>query len=650
MKKYTATTVMLLTLLSIVLPQTASGETTAWDETYIKSILEEHVDIDKTNVSMVIGVIDETGSKVFSRGTRLKNGFGGAVNGDTVYEIGSITKVFTSLVLADMVKRGEVKLDDPVQYYLPESVVAPQKNNKEISLLHLSTHMSGLPREVDNMQPGDWRNPYENYSEELLFEFLNNHTLSRDPGSEFEYSNLGAGLLGYALSLHAEMDYEDMVIDRISNVLNMNDTRITMTKEQTNRSATPYNKDGYPTLRVDIGILDGCGEMRSTVNDLLKFLAVNLGYQETDLSVTVMKTHIEQVNLYDRILGIGLAWLIHNDLGVEVIEHSGSTLGFNSFIGFVKEKGIGVVVLSNSTHNIGDIGMHLLDSRYELTSHHTEISVSSEILDTYTGMYKLAPGVYVTVDRTGSGLFVQFTGDNRYQVYPETETYFFYKVDNAQITFVKGDDESTSHMVLHQGVQDYDIIKLGFAKETPISSGILKTYAGEYRDSGGTVCTVTLESDQLYLQRSDSHPAMLAAVTLNEFYDESGNFLVLFNAGDSGQAGLTIYQGGSAETFQKSSDPSAVSDNLPDGFSLAQNSPNPFNPSTTISYSLPKESTVTLSVYTITGQEVIVFENGIQSAGNHTVIWNANNMPSGVYFYRLCAGTFAETKRMLLVK
>ena len=650
MNKYTMITSILLTILSIVLPLKASGETITWDETYIESILEEHVDIDKTNVSMVIGVIDETGSTVFSRGTRLKNGFGGDVDGDTVYEIGSITKVLTSLILAEMVGRGEVKLDDPVQDFLPESVVVPAKNNKDITLLHLATHMSGLPREVDNMQPGDWRNPYENYSAELLYEFLSDYTLPRDIGAEFEYSNLGVGLLGHALSLKAGMDYEELVVDRICNVLNINDTRITLSKDQINRKATPYDSEGYPTLSIDIGILEGCGEMRSTANDLLKFLETNLGYLETDLSPAIMSTHNEQFNLYDNILGIGLAWLIHNDLGVEVIEHSGSTLGFNSFIGFAKEKGIGVVVLTNSTHTIGDIGLHLLDDRYGLIPHHTEISVSNEILDTYTGMYKLAPGVYVTVNRAGIGLFVQFTGDNRYQVYPETETFFFYKVDNAQITFEKGGNEMTSHMILHQGGQDYEIKKLGNVEEVYVAANVLKTYTGEYRDSEGTVCTVTLESDQLVIQRSDSHPAMLTTVTENEFYDESGNFLVLFDAGDSGQAGLTIYQGGSAEAFRKSSEPSAVSSYLLGGFSLAQNSPNPFNPSTTISYSLPKECSVTLSVYTITGQEIIVLVNGRQSAGNHTIAWNAKNMPSGVYFYRLSAGTFSETKRMLLVK
>src|SRR5208283_4407870 len=119
-----------------------------------------------------------------------------ALDGDTVFEIGSITKVFTALLLADMAQRGEVALTDPVSKYLPKGVKMPGRNGHAIMLQDLATHTSGLPRLPSNMKPKDFMNPYADYTPELLYQFLSSYELPRDPGSKWEYSNLGAGLLG----------------------------------------------------------------------------------------------------------------------------------------------------------------------------------------------------------------------------------------------------------------------------------------------------------------------------------------------------------------------------------------------------------------------------------------------------------------------
>ena len=117
-------------------------------------------------------------------------------DGDTVFEIGSITKVFTSLILADMVERGEVKLDDPVSKFLPASVTVPSRNGRQITLLDISMQISGLPRMPNNMKPADPENPYADYDPAKLYEFLSGYTLQRDIGEKYEYSNLAVGLLG----------------------------------------------------------------------------------------------------------------------------------------------------------------------------------------------------------------------------------------------------------------------------------------------------------------------------------------------------------------------------------------------------------------------------------------------------------------------
>src|SRR5262249_20556032 len=139
---------------------------------------------------------------------------------DTIFEIGSITKVFTGLLLAEMVERGLVKLDDPIQKYLP--VPVPQ----EITLLHLATHTSGLPCDPPGWKPRNNNNPFADYGTKELYAFLSSWRLEREIGTRYSYSNLGMGLLGHLLSLRVNMSFEDLVTRRICDPLGMDDTRI----------------------------------------------------------------------------------------------------------------------------------------------------------------------------------------------------------------------------------------------------------------------------------------------------------------------------------------------------------------------------------------------------------------------------------------
>lgn len=164
----------------------------------IRTALVNRVDESGKAVGIVAGVIDAGGRHVLARGRSAKNG--PEPDGDTVFEIGSITKVFTSLLLADMAERGEVKLDDPVAKYLPAAAKAPNRDGREITLLDLSMQVSGLPRMPDQFRPADPANPYLDYDAQQLYGFLGRHKLTRAPGEKYEYSNVGAALLGHALA------------------------------------------------------------------------------------------------------------------------------------------------------------------------------------------------------------------------------------------------------------------------------------------------------------------------------------------------------------------------------------------------------------------------------------------------------------------
>ena len=196
----------------------------------IRQLLVNRIDAQHESVGIVVGVIEPQGRRVVAYG-RMGAADPRPVTAETLYEIGSITKVFTSLLLADSVQRGEVALTDPVARYLPATVTVPSRNGRSIALQDLSNHTSALPRLPANMKPKDPANPYADYTVDQLYAFLSTATLTRDIGSQYEYSNLGGGLLGHVLARRAGMDYESLVRSRITGPLGMNSTAIALSPE-----------------------------------------------------------------------------------------------------------------------------------------------------------------------------------------------------------------------------------------------------------------------------------------------------------------------------------------------------------------------------------------------------------------------------------
>ena len=328
----------------------------------IRKILVERIDAQHQSVGIVVGVITPEGRHTVAYG-RLAQGDPRTLNGDTIFEIGSATKVFTSLLLADMVQHSQAALDDPVAKYLPKTAKVPERNGRSITLVDLATHTSGLPRLPGNMTPKDPGNPYADYTVDQLYQFLSSYQLNRDIGSQYEYSNLGGGLLGHVLALRAGTDYESLVTARICAPLEMKSTRITLKPEMKARLAVGHNAAMEPVENWDIPTLAGAGALRSTANDLLNFLAANLGYSKSPLApamAAMLKTR-RPTGRPD--LEIALGWHILTGNGKEIVWHNGGTAGYRTFIGYDAKARIGVAVLSNAGTAAGpdDIGRHLLD-------------------------------------------------------------------------------------------------------------------------------------------------------------------------------------------------------------------------------------------------------------------------------------------------
>src|SRR5581483_4562039 len=362
---------------------------------------------------------------------------GSGFDGDTVFEIGSISKVFTSTLLADMVGHGEVKLDDPISQYLPESAKVPTRKGRAITLVDLATHTSGLPRMPDNASPKDPSNPYADYTVEQMYAFLSGYRLTRDIGEKYEYSNLGGGLLGHVLALKAGTSYEALVTSRICRPLGMTDTRITLTPEMTARLAKGHDEAGKPVANWDIPTLAGAGALRSTAHDLLKFVSANMGLVKTDLRTTLELTQNPRHEAGSSLMQIGLGWHIMKKTAGDVIWHNGGTGGYHSFIGFDRKGLRGVVVLVNSDTDIDKIGLQLLDPNSGAPRQRVAINLAPGAFDSYVGQYELAPGVTLTMSRKGERLFTRMTGQSSLEIFPESETEFFLKAVDAQLTFEK---------------------------------------------------------------------------------------------------------------------------------------------------------------------------------------------------------------------
>lgn len=430
----------------------------------VQTILQRRIDQEKQSLGIVVGLITPEGRKIISHG-RLAQSDPRKPDGNTVFEIGSISKVFTALLLADCVERGELRLSDPISKFLPKSVRVPRRNGKEITLIDLATHTSGLPRLPDNLNPQDLENPYADYTVEQLYEFVSGYQLTRDIRTKYEYSNLGFGLLGQILSLESGQNYETLVTTRIAQPLKMDSTRIQLSPELRSRLATGHTSTGQPTKNWDLPTLAGAGALRSTTQDLLNFLAANLGLTKSKLSSAMRRSQVVQRPTGTPDLDMGLGWHIFRKYGTEIVWHNGGTGGYHSFIGFDKKKRLGVVVLSNSSNSIDDVGLHLLEKqfplmKYEPPKERKAIVVNPKLYERYVGRYELSPNFILTITKKGDRLFAQATDQPTLELFPESETRFFIKEVDAQITFMEDQQGQVTQLILHQAGQNLSAKRL----------------------------------------------------------------------------------------------------------------------------------------------------------------------------------------------
>lgn len=298
-----------------------------------------------TGAGVSIAVVEHGVARVFSYGTAKP---------DSIFEIGSITKTFTGLVLSQMVQQGTVSLDEPVRELLPQGTVAKPAAG-EITLLDLATQHSGLPRMPDNFHPADPTNPYVDYTAADLYAFLSRQTVAKPAQTQFLYSNLGFGLLGQALSNRAGMAYPALLEQEVTGPLGLNDTVVSLSPAQQARLIPGHDSRHRPVHAWDFDSLAGCGAIRSTASDMLAYLQANLHPENlkpatsspaaATLSAALIQSHQLRADALDG--KIALAWLFQSATGD--YWHNGGTGGYSSYAFFNPKGDYAAVVLLNTT-------------------------------------------------------------------------------------------------------------------------------------------------------------------------------------------------------------------------------------------------------------------------------------------------------------
>jgi CubicO group peptidase (beta-lactamase class C family) len=419
----------------------------------VKPLIEAHA-----IVGCVVGLVDDDRREIQGYG-EIKRGEHRTPDGTTIYEIGSVTKAFTGTLLADMVERGEVRLDQPIAELLPEGASALRFTpDRPITLLHLATHTSGLPRLPDNMAPKDPKNSYADYTHDLMYAFLSQHQLRRAPG-QFEYSNYGVGLLGALLARRAGLTYEELFIERIANPLDMTDSRIRLSDEQTARFAPPYDGGLLLDHVWDGDALNGAGGVRSTADDMLKFLAAAVSKDDDRVGRAIRAAWERRIG--DP--GVGLCWMFAGDRVSRW--HNGQTGGYSAFIGVHPPERKAVVVLCNTSTELTTLlGEKILQAMLGLTPEpialREEAAVDVAVLEAYVGNYELAPDFVITVTFENGRLMVQATGQSKNPIFAESPTEFFLKAVDAQITFEVDGEGNVKGLILHQNGDDKPAMRI----------------------------------------------------------------------------------------------------------------------------------------------------------------------------------------------
>ena len=349
-------------------------------ETQIQALVEPFVK-DKPYVALAVGVSEPGSTRMYFFGSVDRDHGKTSPTDETLFEIGSITKTMTCSILATLVEDGKVELATPANRYLDADLQLPDAAGVPITLEQLATHTSSLPVQPPTiglfaLLHFTLSNPYSKYDRTALVSTLKTLKVKTPPGIEYRYSNLGMGMLGHALVAADKAEsYEALLRKRLLAPLALHDTTITLSEmDRKNRLATPHTDSGSPTSTWDFAALEGCGAVRSSPRDMVRWLELHMGKIETPMQPALRRAQLvrfpkDREPKPDEIaMGLGWHWIPIPQRTERLVFHNGGTGGSRCFLALDSRHQVGVVILSNSAHSVDDLGVHLME---ELLDHHS---------------------------------------------------------------------------------------------------------------------------------------------------------------------------------------------------------------------------------------------------------------------------------------
>jgi serine-type D-Ala-D-Ala carboxypeptidase/endopeptidase len=462
-----------------------------------------------------------------------------------VFEIGSITKVFTGLLLAQAVVDKKVTLETTIGSLLEGKVKFADPRVAAITLKQLATHSSGLPRMPDNAALGALEyDPYANYDEALLLKYLASARLDGEESLTPSYSNLGMGLLGHLLGGVYQTSWDAAVAEKICLPLGMEDTA--SQPDAKLPRAVPHDGE-KETKPWHMAALAGCGALRSTAADLMKFGEALLHPDQTPLKDAFALALQPQADAPSLGGQIGLGVLMGKFDGDAALHHDGGTGGFCSGLQVIPAKGIvRVVLINNNTLAGNEVIAGPSTTRPVDPAAQKEVPLSADVMKQYPGLYILDRDSRFIVKLVEGSLHVKLTGQVFLRLFAKAPDRFFMKAVAAEVAFNRHEGEIQSLTLFQNGNEltakrsatpppDY---KLGSAKA-------LKPYAGEYALLGMSKITVSVRGRTLFAQIEGQPALPVFETAADRFeYDVVEAALVFTRDNDKQINGLSLLQNG----------------------------------------------------------------------------------------------------------
>ncbi len=525
-----------------------AGAQSDWMDTDLTQTVSQRLLGDRTDACFAVALIDDQIRKtvVCADDETARD-----IDAETAFEIGSISKTMTAVILAGLIEEGRLELDDPLSKLLPDNTTVPQFDGKPILLRHVVTHSSGLPALPSRMQISNPANPYAALTERQLLDSLADVELSRAPGSAFEYSNFAMMVLSYGLANFTGKPFDQLLAEYVTGPSGMVQT-YTQSRPDGVRTARGHTQNGTATSSWDFAVnTDGVGGVRASLDDMISYARANLGSTEPEAARRFRATHAEVASLNGTTLGMN--W-IHVPLGQrKLLMHEGGTGGFSSLLAIDPAGRKAVVILSdtsvNAINGLAGLGMHLMDPTIPLPAPRTVAEPPAELLENLSGRFMLEGGLGMAVTHEDGALYIQATGQPRFRMAYDSAGDFFPEAFDALLRPQPAAGGYRFVWIQGGGAMQATRLDPPKQKAPTLTATQLAEYEGEYPLIPGFGLKVFVSDGALFVQGTGQQALEVAAVETDQFVRDDVGAHFTFNRDEDGKVeGLTLRQAGQVLT------------------------------------------------------------------------------------------------------